>query len=74
MIRAYTCRPGREIVVEIGEIAHRFREAPEAIHHALVLLSGLGCADPDGRNGCWRLRLASSPRNDLTIQNRGVAG
>lgn len=73
MIRAHTFRPEPDAVVDIRDVAHRFRESPQAINDALLLLRNLGCADPTGRDGCWRLRLASSPRN-RTDQNRRVQG
>ena len=44
-------------VIEVSELAYRFREAPKAINDALVLLKFEGRAEPVHPSGCWRLQL-----------------
>jgi hypothetical protein len=46
------------VVVEVPEMAHRFRETPKTIKRALVLLQVMGLAEPIHLRGCWRLQVA----------------
>jgi hypothetical protein len=52
------------VILEITELANRFRETPQTIKDALLLLRDTGCAEPADLDGCWRLQLCrcSSPR------------
>ena len=52
------------VILEITELANRFRETPQTIKDALLLLRDVGCAEPADLDGCWRLQLGrcSSPR------------
>jgi hypothetical protein len=42
--------------VEVAELASRFRETPQIISHALVLLRDEGRAEEADVDGCWILR------------------
>ncbi|MFY9905711.1 MAG: hypothetical protein WBX02_07455 [Terriglobales bacterium] len=64
MIRAYHEYFSGNIMVEITELASRFRETPHAIEDALLLLRKKGLAEPAGLPGCWKLRLGDSGRSD----------
>jgi len=50
--------PALYTIVEIPEIAYRFRESPQTIKDALMLLKGMGRAHPVHRRGYWKLKLA----------------
>lgn len=60
MIQAYcgSCAPN--VIVEIQELATRFRETPQTIKDALLLLTDMGRAEPADLGGCWKLQLAST--------------
>jgi hypothetical protein len=49
-----------EAIVEIPDLACRFRETPQAIKDALRLLRDSGRAEPADLNGCWKLHLAGT--------------
>jgi hypothetical protein len=53
-----------DVVVEVPEMAHRFRETPTTIKEALVLLQQMGRAQPIHLRGCWRLQLARTRHGD----------
>jgi hypothetical protein len=61
MMQAYygCCVP--DVIVEIQELASRFRETPRTIKDALLLLGDMGRAEPVDIYGCWNLQLASTP-------------
>ena len=40
------------VILEITELANRFRETPETIKDALVPLRDIGCAQPADLDGC----------------------
>lgn len=61
MIQAYNQFPVPNVIVEIPELAHRFRETPQTIQDALGLLRDVGRAEPAELSGCWILRLAGTP-------------
>jgi len=63
MIRAYNEIPVPNVIVEIPELAHRFRESPRTIKDALRLLRDSGRAEPTDLSGCWKLRLADTLRD-----------
>jgi hypothetical protein len=46
-----------EVIVEIPELARRFRETPQTIKDALRLLRDIGRAEPADLDGCWKLHL-----------------
>src|SRR5258708_22172878 len=48
------------VILEITELANRFRETPRAIKDALLLLGEIGRAEPADLEGCWKLRLAGA--------------
>jgi len=60
MIQAYHHYSVPEVVVEIPELSHRFRETPQTIKDALRLLRDIGRAEPADLDGCWKLRLAGT--------------
>jgi hypothetical protein len=60
MIRAYRGYSVPNVTLEITELANRFRESPETIKDALLLLQDTGDAEPANLDGCWKLRLAGS--------------
>jgi hypothetical protein len=53
-----------DVVVEVPEMARRFRETPKTIKEALVLLEGTGRAQPIHLSDCWRLQLTSNRLRD----------
>jgi len=52
------------VVVEVPEMAHRFRETPKTIKEALILLQQIGRAQPIHLRGCWRLQLTTTRFGD----------
>jgi len=64
MIQAYHESSMPYVIVEIPELATRFRETPRTIKDALALLGEMGRADPSHVRGCWRLRLADTLRSE----------
>ena len=60
MIRAYRGCSVPNVTLEITELANRFRESPETIKDALLLLQDTGDAEPANLDGCWKLRLLGS--------------
>ena len=52
------------VILETTELANRFRETPQAIKDALLLLGEIGRAEPTDLEGCWKLRLADALRRD----------
>jgi hypothetical protein len=53
-----------EAIVEIPDLACRFRETPQTIKDALRLLRDIGRAEPADLNGCWKLHLAGTLPSD----------
>jgi hypothetical protein len=60
MIQAYRESSVPYVIVEIPELALRFRETPRTIKDALLLLEEKGLADPVELPGCWKLKLAGT--------------
>jgi hypothetical protein len=60
MIQAYYRYSAPIVILEITELANRFREKPQTIRDALVLLREIGRAEPADLDGCWKLRLAGT--------------
>jgi len=60
MIQAHCAYSAPFVIVEIPELANRFRETPQTIKDALLLLRDIGCAESTSLNGCWRLQLAGT--------------
>jgi hypothetical protein len=60
MIQTYCRYTVPYVIVEVPELARRFRETPRTIKDALRLLSDMGRAEPNRLYGCWRLQLAGS--------------
>ena len=58
MIQAFYGYSAPDAIVEITELANRFRETPEAIKDALRLLRDISRAEPADLDGCWKLQLA----------------
>jgi hypothetical protein len=48
------------VILEITELANRFRETPQTIKDALLLLQDTGDAEPANLDGCWKLQLPGS--------------
>jgi hypothetical protein len=57
MMQAHLGYSTPDVVVEVPEMARRFRETPRTIKEALVLLEGTGRAKPIHLSDCWRLQL-----------------
>ena len=58
----WSATPPQYIIVEIPELAFRFRETPRTIKDAILVLNLLGVADPLPRKQqCWKLKLAEIP-------------
>ena len=64
MIQAHLGYSTPDVVVEVPEMARRFRETPKTIKEALVLLEGTGRAQPIHLSDCWRLQLTSNHLRD----------
>ena len=60
MIQAYYRYSAPIVILEITELANRFRETPQTIKDALLLLRDIGRAEPSDLEGCWKLRLAGA--------------
>ena len=60
MIQTYCGYSVPYVIVEVPELAHRFRETPRTITDALLLLSDMGRAESAHLYGCWKLQLAST--------------
>jgi hypothetical protein len=60
MLQTYCAYSVPYVIVEVPELAHRFRETQRTIKDALVLLSDMGRAESAHLYGCWKLRLAST--------------
>jgi len=57
MIQSFRGSATPSAVVEIPELAQRFRETPPTIKDALSLLRSMGRAYPSAEPGCWNLKL-----------------
>ena len=67
MLQSYFECPMDHVMIEVPELAYRLREAPETVAEALLLLQGMGLAEPfSERHGSWRLRLTPGSFGDLT--------
>ena len=60
MLQTYCGYSVPYVIVEVPELAHRFRETPRTIKDALLLLSDMGRAESAHLYGCWKLQLAST--------------
>jgi hypothetical protein len=60
MIQAFYGYSVPDAIVEITELANRFRETPQNIKDALRLLRDIGRAEPADLDGCWKLQLAGT--------------
>jgi hypothetical protein len=60
MIQAYRRHSVSNVILEITELANRFRETPQTIKDALLLLREIGRAEPVELDGCWKLKLAGT--------------
>jgi hypothetical protein len=60
MIQTYRRYAGPNVILEITELANRFRETPQTVKDALLLLQDIGCAEPANLDGCWKLQLAGA--------------
>jgi|SRR5208337_452143 len=66
MVHAYDRLSAPQVIVEVAELEHRFRETKRNMRNALLLLEDMGCAEPAHRYGYWKLDLAGfSARKDL---------
>ena len=64
MIQAFYGYSVPDAIVEITELANRFRETPQTIKDALRLLRDIGRAEPADLDGCWKLQLAGTLPSD----------
>jgi hypothetical protein len=60
MVEGYFGQSMTTVLVETTELASRFRETPQTIEDALLLLRKNGRASADDRPGCWKVRLGCS--------------
>ena len=65
MIQAYRRYSAPNVILEITELANRFRETPQTIKDALLLIRDIGCAEPADLDGCWKLRVADASSQRL---------
>ena len=73
MVEGYFGQSMTTVLVETTELASRFRETPQTIEDALLLLSKNGRASADDRPGCWKVRLGctSVVRHNLDDEEPG---
>ena len=69
MIQEYMGYTAPYAMVEVPELARRFRETPRTIKDALALLRGMGRAEPSHVRGCWRLRLVETVRSEEDVKD-----
>ena len=50
------------VIVEIPELARRFRETTQTVKEALLLLNEMGRAEPFSSGGHWKLKLEGTFR------------
>jgi hypothetical protein len=78
MIQAHHGYSVPDVILEITELANRFRETPQTIKDALRLLRDIGRAEPADLDGCWKLQLAGTlpllPYQDLQQHIRELKG
>ena len=60
MIRTYCGYSVPYLIVEVPELARRFRETPRTIKDALALLRDMGRAESAHPYGYWKLQLANT--------------
>jgi len=60
MIQVHRRHSVPNVILEITELANRFRETPQTIKDALLLLREIGRAEPVELDGCWKLKLAGT--------------
>jgi hypothetical protein len=73
MIQEYRRRSVPNVILEITELANRFRETPQTIKNALLLLREIGRAEPVDLDGCWKLKLAGTTSQRLQGVSLGDA-
>jgi hypothetical protein len=77
MVEGYFGQSMTSVMVETTELARRFRETPQTIEDALLLLSKTGRASADDRPGCWKVRLGCASVDSDTLDDeepgRGAA-
>jgi hypothetical protein len=57
MYQSYYESTAQVVIVEAVELERRFRETPQVIEGALLLLSRTGRAEPADPKGCWKVKL-----------------
>jgi hypothetical protein len=60
MHQSYYDSPAHILLVEAAELERRFRETPQVIEGALLLLSDMGRAEPADRDKRWKLKLGDT--------------
>jgi hypothetical protein len=60
MIQVYYGYSVPDVILEITELANRFRETLQTIKDALRLLRDIDRAAPADLDGCWKLQLAGT--------------
>jgi hypothetical protein len=63
MHQSYYDSPEEVLIVEATELERRFRETPQVIEGALLLLSDMGRAEPGERDKRWKLKLGDTLAN-----------
>ena len=58
MLQAHYAAP--TAFVQVAELARRFRETPQAINAALLMLQEAGRVEPTETKGCWKLQSSIS--------------
>lgn len=57
MYQSYCDSTAQVVIMEAVELERRFRETPQVIEEALLLLSRTGRAEPADPAGCWKVKL-----------------
>ncbi|MFZ0562952.1 MAG: hypothetical protein WBX02_09565 [Terriglobales bacterium] len=73
MIQAHRESFAPYVIVEIPELASRFRETQRTIKDALALLRDMDRAEPLPLRGCWKLLLAKTLRREEDEADTGAA-
>ena len=64
MSHSYHGSVGAYVIVDIPQLAGRFRETPQVITDALQLLMAMGRVEPAGLHGRWKLQVAATLLSD----------
>jgi len=73
MIQAHRESFAPYVIVEVPELASRFRETQRSIKDALALLKEMDRAEPLHLRGCWKLLVVETLRREKDEEDAGAA-